>query len=139
VGKGTGDKGAAYHRWYIFLQVEAGFFGLQGVLAAVAAGGFGGDFGARINELSWLRFKGPMPSMPFSIERMRLMRHLLSAMVWANWRSGGRVEAVDDFLGEGLVGGHVFGREHDDARGKRGTARSFAKAAKFTPVPVLPV
>src|ERR1700679_261604 len=28
------------------------------------------------------------------------------------------VEAVDHFFGEGLVGVHVFGREHDDARGE---------------------
>ncbi len=34
-------------------EVEAGFFGAQGVFAAVAAGGFGGDFSARINELSF--------------------------------------------------------------------------------------
>jgi hypothetical protein len=27
-----------------------------------------------------------------------------------------RVEAVDDFPGEGLVGVHVFGGEHDDTR-----------------------
>ncbi len=31
---------------------------------------------------------------------------------------GLRVEAVDDFFGEGLVGVHVFGGEHDDARGE---------------------
>ena len=29
---------------------------------------------------------------------------------------GLRVEAVYDFFGEGLVGVHVFGGEHDDAR-----------------------
>ena len=31
---------------------------------------------------------------------------------------GLRVEAVDDFFGEGLVGVHVFVGEHDDARGE---------------------
>src|ERR1035438_1459405 len=31
---------------------------------------------------------------------------------------GLRVEAIDDFFGECLVGVHVFGGEHDDARGE---------------------
>jgi hypothetical protein len=29
-----------------------------------------------------------------------------------------RVQAVDDFFGECIVGVHVLGREHDDARGE---------------------
>jgi hypothetical protein len=36
-------------------EVEAGFFGQQSVVEAVAAGGFEGDFDARINELPFLR------------------------------------------------------------------------------------
>src|ERR1035438_8017106 len=53
-----------YHRGYragcesgVLGEVEGGFFGQQGVCEAVAACGFGGDFGARINELSSLRLE----------------------------------------------------------------------------------
>jgi hypothetical protein len=35
----------------VFGAVEAGFFCWQGVFQAIAAGGFEGDFGARLNEL----------------------------------------------------------------------------------------
>jgi hypothetical protein len=55
LGKSAGDKITS--GTFVYREVEAGFFGQEVVLEAVAAGGFEGDFGARINEAIRRRIK----------------------------------------------------------------------------------
>jgi hypothetical protein len=52
---------------------------------------------------------------PYTVDAPLIVGYRLGELT-LDWGLG--VEAVDHFFAEGMVGVHVFGREHDDARGE---------------------